>query len=76
MAKVNGKILPLDSWPKGSYWTDDGTPYGTSLEYDGSTECAGFAKYIYHYIWGTLSGTSVSKSSLEGSPKDLSLIHI
>lgn len=70
MSSINGKTIPHRSWPEGSYWTDDGTANGTSLEYDGSSECAGFAKYIYHYIWGTLSGTSISRSSLTGTPKD------
>lgn len=36
---INGKAIPHASYPAGSTW-------------DGGNQCAGFARYIYYYLWG------------------------
>ena len=63
--RINGVDLPLSEWPVGSYWTDDGTPYGNSLNHNG-TECAGFARYVYNRIWGSDTyGNAISTKQLD-----------
>ena len=73
---INGKTIPMANWPVGSYWTTDGTPNGTSLEHNG-TECAGFARYVYSYLWGNdYYGHTVSKKTLSGTSSDFEGISV
>ncbi len=73
---INGKTIPMANWPVGSYWTTDGTPNGTSLEHNG-TECAGFARYVYSYLWGNdCYGHTVSKKTLSGTSSDFEGISV
>ena len=74
---INGKTIPMANWPVGSYWTTDGTPNGTSLSHNNSYECAGFARYVYSYLWGNdYYGSSVSKATLSGTSSDFEGISV
>lgn len=74
---INGKTIPLSEWPVGSFWTTDGTPNGTSLSHNNSYECAGFARYVYSYLWGNdYYGSSVSKATLSGTSSDFEGISV
>lgn len=50
-ASINGKLIPHASYPNGSIWDGDG-------------QCAGFARFIYYYLFGTY-GTATTA----GMPK-------
>ena len=56
--EINGVGLPLEAYPKESYWTNDGKATDASgsnsiVLSDGSKQCAGFAKYVYKILWGS-----------------------
>lgn len=73
---INGKTIPLSQWPVGSYWTTDGTPNGSSLEHNGR-ECAGFARYVYNYLWGDDEyGKPIDQKDLVGTSSDFNGINI
>ena len=48
--RINGKSIPTSSYPINSVYNSS---------YNGSTQCAGFALYVYNYLWGSTGyGTS------------------
>lgn len=74
---INNKAIPKVGCEAGKYWTDDGTPSGDSLVHNNSYECAGFARYIYNYLWGSDTyGTAVTYRNLSGSSSDFSGISV
>lgn len=57
---INGKSIPNSSYPINSIYSSSG--------YNGSYECAGFAREIYVYLWGNDNyGNNYDYSDLTGS---------